>query len=330
MKHLFKKLCILSIPLWIYLAFFIAFEPNNYFGLKQTASSTAPISRIRSFTANPSDYLILGDSRLAHFDMQQVQTISKKTWQNLAFGGASLRETLDLAEFAIQTNPNIKELIIGFSFYTLNQKYDTDRMSSLQDTLQNPFAYVLNLEYNVNALTSFTNWLIWLKQKLSGTTQLSWAEAQIERETRDWQYPQDYISADGTIYPVHTKLAEYAALIRPTCQGWTPNQQQFQRLLDFASQCQQKGIGLTILLPPMAENVREEICTPLGITQQMTQQILPALQQASEKYNFTLLDYEWQNPPDFDQDRQFFDGFHLDTEYGLPAFTQMVFGNLTK
>lgn len=330
MKHLCKKLVLLSIPLLLYLAFFVTFEPNNYFGIRTSAGSTTPIARVRAFTEQKGDYLILGDSRLAHFDMEQAKQQSGISWQNLAFGGASLRETLDLAEFALEQNPNIKHLLIGLSFYTLNQKYDTDRMSSLQDTLNNPLAYILNLEYNVNTLTSFTNWTIWLKQKMAGETTLSWAEAQIERETGNWQYPADYTGVDGTIYPVHTKLAEYPDLIYPNCQNWAVNQEQFDRLLQFAADCESKGIEVTILLPPMADNVLQEICTPLGITEQMTQTVLPVLHQAAKESGFSVLDYEWQNRPDFEDDKQFFDGFHLDTEYGLPTFSEMVFGNLTK
>lgn len=330
MKHLCKKLALLCIPLVLYLAFFIAFEPNNYFGLRSGAGSTAPIARVRSFTAQSGDYLILGDSRLAHFDMQLAQQLSGKPWQNLAFGGASLRETLDLAEFALQKNPNVKELLIGLSFYTLNDKYDTDRMSSLQDTLNNPLAYILNLEYNVNTLTSFTNWLIWLGQRTRGETDMSWAEAQIERETGNWQHPADYTAADGTVYPVHTRLAEYPQLILPNCKNWELNEEQFDRLLAFCADCTAKGIQVTILLPPMADNVLDEVCTPLGITEQMTETVLPRLNAAAEQSGFTVLDYEWENRPNFDDDTQFFDGFHLDTEYGLPAFSQLLFSNLTE
>ena len=88
MKHLCKKLALLAIPILLYLAFFIAFEPNNYFGLRNSAASTAPIARVRAFVDNPGDYLLLGDSRLAHFDMEAAAQTSGKPWQNLAFGGA--------------------------------------------------------------------------------------------------------------------------------------------------------------------------------------------------------------------------------------------------
>ena len=40
MKHIIKKLALLFVPVYLWFAFFVAFEPNNYFGIKKTASST--------------------------------------------------------------------------------------------------------------------------------------------------------------------------------------------------------------------------------------------------------------------------------------------------
>ena len=42
MKNILKKLALLMIPVLLWFAFFVAFEPNNYFGLKASASSSQP------------------------------------------------------------------------------------------------------------------------------------------------------------------------------------------------------------------------------------------------------------------------------------------------
>lgn len=327
MKNVLKKLALLAIPVVLYLAFFITFEPNNYFGLyapQPGGGSTAPIARIRAFTENPGSRLILGDSRLAHFDLSVAQAASGKQWQNLAFGGASLRETLDLAEFALETTPDIEEILFGVSFYTFNSSYDTDRMSALESTLRNPLAYIFNLEYNVNALTGFSNWAAWLRRRAAGETSFTWAESKLEHETGDWAYPADYTSpSTGEVYPVHTKLARYPATIYPVCENWRVNEEQLARLCDFAALCQARGIALTLVLPPMSDNVLEEVCRPLGIDTAM-QPVLQTLNACGAR----VLDYEWAARPDFDDDRQFFDGFHLDTSYGLPQFTEQLFSEL--
>ena len=326
MKNILKKLALLCIPVALYLGFFLAFEPNNYFGLRQASGSTQPVARLRAYQADPGRSLILGDSRLAHFDMELAQAVSGREWQNLAFGGASLRETIDLANYVLDSGSEVDELVFGLSFYTLNARYDTDRMSALEDTLRNPFAYVLNLEYNVNTLTSFTNWLIWARHRLSGETAMTWAEAQQESETGNWT-DADYLAPDGSRYALHAALAEYPAVITPTCTGWTLNQPMVEQLEALAARCQAEGVRLTIVLPPMADNVLEEVCEPLGIDAQMAA-FLPRLHAWEDEYGVRVLDYEWEDRPAFDDDRQFYDGFHLDTVYGLPQWTQQLFAAL--
>ena len=103
MKLICKKLALLAIPVAVWFVFFAAFEPNNYFGLKASASSSQPVARVRAYQQHPGQNLILGDSRLAHFDLALVQEVSGQEWQNLAFGGASLKETLDLADYVLQS-----------------------------------------------------------------------------------------------------------------------------------------------------------------------------------------------------------------------------------
>ena len=44
----------------------------------------------------------------------------------------------------------------------------------------------------------------------------------------------------------------------------------------------------------------------------------------------TLLDYEWGGSIITDDDKQFFDGFHLDERYGLPEWTQELFGDIAR
>ncbi len=327
MKNIIRKLALVLIPVVLYLCFFMAFEPNNYFGLRTGSASSQPVARLRAYQQAPGERLILGDSRLAHFDMQQVQQITGQNWQNLAFGGASLRECIDLGNYILDSGNPVKELVFGLSFYTINGKYDTDRMAALEDTLANPLAYILNLEYNVNTLTGFSNFLIWGGQRLRGQTDLTWTQAQVENETGEWT-DADYYGADGTRYPVHALLAEYPPKLMGNCTGWYVNEEMMTQLQIFLDRCSQQGVKVWLVLPPMAENVRTEVCRPLGIEDQMQPQ-LARLADWQARYGITVLDYEWTDIPAFDQDRQYFDGFHLDTVHGLPQWTQMLFENMT-
>ena len=313
MKNILKKLALLAIPVAAWLAVFIAFEPNNYFGLKDSAGSSQPVARVRAYQQDPGRSLILGDSRLAHFDMELVEEASGMEWQNLSFGGASLKETLDLADYVLDSGHPVDTLLVEVSFYTLNEHYNTDRFSQLEETLENPLAYCLNLEYNVNALTV-------LLDTLRGTPDAV--------ESGDW-VEGDYLADDGTLLPLHRKLYDYPATITPKCRNWTLDEEQFARLRTLAADCNARGVRLILVLPPMAENVRTEVCDVFGITEAMENEVLPTLRAWSETDGFTLLDYEWGGSCITDDDTQFFDGFHLDERYGLPDWVDELFTDVT-
>ena len=311
MKHILRRAAPLFLPVLVWLAFFIAFEPNNYFGLRPQTSSTQPVARVRQYQADPGRNLILGDSRLAHIDMDQAAQVSGKQWQNLAFGGASLKETLDLADYILDSGNPVDELVLSVSFYTLNQNYNTDRFQQLETTLENPVAYCLNLEYNVNALTVFLD-------TVRGTPDAV--------ETGEWG-PADYVGEDGETIPLHYKLYVYPQSLIPRCKDWSLSDQ-FPRIARLAAECRDRGIHLTVVLPPMADNVLTQVCEPYGIDTAMEQEVLPQLKVWAGAYDFTLLDYEWENRPDFDDDTQFYDGFHLDEVHGLPQWVDLFFSEL--
>lgn len=312
MKNILKKVLLLMIPVLAWFLFFLVFEPNNYFGLKASATSSQPVARVRAYQQAPGENLILGDSRLAHFDMALVDGLTGQTWQNLAFGGASLKETLDLADYVLDSGNPVDTMLVEVSFYTLNAGYNTDRFAALEKTLNNPLAYCFNLEYNVNALTVAMD-------TLRGTPDTI--------ESGDW-VESDYLADDGTILPLHRKLYDYTTTITPRCKSWTLNTDQFERLRALAERCQAESVRLVVVLPPMAGNVRTEVCDEFGITDVMQDTVLPALGEWVGEYGFTLLDYEWGGSVITDDDTQFFDGFHLDEKYGLPIWTEELFNDM--
>lgn len=316
MKNILTKCALLLVPVLAWLCVFVCFEPNNYFGLRDVTPTESSISRLKAYERTGGDRVIIGDSRYAHFDMALVEQVSGKAWTNLSFGGASLKENNDLLAWVLDENPDLKEVVYGLSFYTLNNSYNADRMGTLEDTLHNPFAYFFNLEYNVNTLTA-------ISERLQGI------QSGGEGETGDWVYPEDYTDpATGEVYPVHTVLAVYPAAITPRCENWEVNRPELEAFYALAEECRARGVKLTVVLAPMADTVLNKVCVPFGIAQKMEQDVLPALNEAAARHGFALLDYEWADRPALEEDTQFFDGFHLDTRYGLPVWTEQLFTDL--
>ena len=107
-------------------------------------------------------------------------------------------ETLDLADYLLDSGHDTDTLLVEVSFYTLNAGYNTDRFATLEETLNNPLAYCFNLEYNVNALTVAMD-------TLRGTPDTI--------ESGDW-VEADYLADDGTVFSRCT--ANYTTTPRPS------------------------------------------------------------------------------------------------------------------
>ena len=207
MSRLLKKLFFIFLPIGVYLGIFVYFEPYNYFGIKtKNYDPDSAIVRVRNYMQDPADVIILGDSRMAHFDMGTVGDLVGEPVGQLSFGGAAFNESMDLLEFAMDKNPNLKTVYFGVSFYTLNESYYKDRMSSIEKTAENPFAYILNFNYNIEMLNN-------IKNTLSGGAALD------EKEIGHWTQ-EDYLYPDGTQRPFRKNLEEYAGTIYSVCENY--------------------------------------------------------------------------------------------------------------
>ena len=302
----FGKLALALLPVAAWLCFFIASEPNDYFGLRGEGSLNAPVSRIRAYENDMTNNVILGDSRMAHFDMELVEEVSDEAWSNVSYGGASLDESIDEFYYLYELNPDIQNVVFGVSFYTLNNNYRTvNRMATVKTQLENPAAYLFNLEYNINALTVFKD------EVLLGLPDVE--------ETAE-HTPDEYVDENGGALPFRSDLIDYAEnSLAPVCENYAVNEAALERLLELAAFCEEHGVNFTVVFPPMDESVRVLVAQPNGIDDTMAD-VLARLADAGVR----VLDYEWENDPGY-PDTAYYDGFHLDTVHGLPEWTKTLF-----
>ncbi|MBR5805428.1 MAG: hypothetical protein IKY30_01485 [Oscillospiraceae bacterium] len=305
MTKLLKKLALVMLPVVIYFAIFIYFEPYNYFGLKHNEYvSDSAIVRVRNFLADPADVIILGDSRMAHFDIDLVESIVGEDVGQLAFGGASINESMDLLEYALKTNPDIHTIYFGASFYTLNRNYYKDRMSQIETIATNPLAYMLNFNYNMEMLNEI-RWFILGQENVHKRDEGIWTE-------------EDYLHEDGTPRKYRKNLQEFAENLYNVCYGYEYDQGDVDRYLELAQQCKDRGITLYTVLPPLDDSMIDIVVHPLGLEQYIEKFIGQV-----EDYT-TLLNFEYNETNIFTQD-EFYDGLHLDVVRGMPRYTQMLF-----
>ena len=306
MFKLVKKLALIALPIVIYFGIFIYFEPYNYFNLRHDEYvDDSAIVRVRRYSHEPSDIVVLGDSRMAHFDTALASRYAGEDVKMLSFGGASLNESMDLLEFAIETNPDLHTVYFGVSFYTLNENYYKDRMSHIKTIATNPFAYMLNFNYNIEMLNE-------IKFALMGIKNVA------EKDEGHWD-ESDYLNEDGTPRKYRKNLEEFAVnAIRPVCDGYIFDTRDMERYIELMKLCQEKGIKTYTVLPPVDVSIKDLVIDYLDLSQY----IFTFISEVSP-YT-TVLNYEYPEEPIFTQD-EFYDGLHLDVVKGLPGFTQMLF-----
>lgn len=312
---LLAKLGLFLLPLLIYFTVFIIFEPYNYFGLQNNATeSDQVIYRVRQFVNDPQDAIILGDSRMAHMDMAQVEALTGRRFSNLAFGGAAENEMIDLCEFAMERNPDIDTVYLEVGFYTLNARYDKNRVSNIETIVTNPLAYLFNFDYNIEMLNR-------IRLRLQGAYLGVENETAVDPVTGELKYTEaDYHDENGNPLPYRRQLMDYNEVIRPVCTNYSINEEVLQRLVDLAAVCEERGVELHFVLPPVADSVYNEIIVGMGIEPQ-----LAAAVETLRATGADVIDLEYAGRPAL-ADYMFFDGFHVDTTLALPLVTEMIFG----
>lgn len=333
MKKLLRNIALLLLPVVAYFGVFIAFEPNNYFGLRaQPLGGSDIIARLRQYEKQPGDFVMVGDSRLAYFDMEAAEEYAGVAFENLCYGGASLMEELDLLEWLLEKNSNMDTVVLGLSFYTLNSALNHDRM--VVKALRNPLVYMTNLTYNINMLeTLYVLAVRALRGEgppapgtlpADGDMVLGGGQA----ETRD---PASYtwntveVPVTGGQMMVRTDLASYALNdLQPRVKLWALNDKAYGRLLEMAADCAKAGVQLVVALPPVEDSVHTLLTEPYGIEAPM-HEVVNALRKAGA----TVLDYEFTERPAWGHE-MFYDGFHPDYERGLPAWTELLFSDVKK
>lgn len=351
MKKLCLKLLCVALPFLLYFGVFVAFDPADYFGVNHASTAgNSVVTRVKRFVDAPQNAIILGDSRMAHFDMDLVREVSGRAWSNLAFGGASMNESIDLFWLAVQQNPAIDAVVFEASFYTLRQGDTRNRTEAILTAVRNPAAYLFNFNYNVDMLQNILEHVKhWRNPNYvigEATDTGRWAPADYLDETgAPLPYRRNLIGYAATLYTggnlakagvlpavetaVDDEGREYVANARALVEAFSQvteadsayslHEDNLAALLEVAAYCKENNITLTFVLPPVDGAIREYVLEGL--------ELWPALARIKSALSATgarVLDYEYEPAVTFSED-QFYDGFHLDIVKGLPQYTEILF-----
>ncbi len=237
MRKLILKIFILLLPFFLYCMFIFIFEPYNYYNIKLLGNKSKynhAIYRMRYFVNNNYENIILGDSRSAHYDINYINSVSNKEYANLAYGGASLRERIDLFWFAVKAR-KLKTVVFQIDYHTMNLNYDLNRIENVLPMVYDYMKYYVNLENNIAAFENFFG-------MIHNEAPKKYNE---EERKRMWQkYNEDRL-IEARIFSV--------------------NSEQIKRIKEMIEYCHNNNIDIIIYIPPVHEDVWNDVIKPSNI-----------------------------------------------------------------
>ncbi len=316
MKKFISKFLLFTIPFLLFFVWFLAFEPYDYFGLRGgTNYANKQIYEMRRLLREEPTNIILGDSRMAHLDDDLVYEYAGEEYLNLAFGGATMGEIIDLFYFADE-HTDLEKVYISISFFTINSTYSTDRVTETIPIVLDPLVYLSrftnypatynNMHAQIDNLTYYIDKGYWYDETYQ--TPLS--------ERGDVTYNEFGQREDIVLFSeLHTQYP-YPMYI------FEPNEVYMDDLKELALYCDAQGIEITAVFPPVQQAYWDIVIEGMGYTEG-----LEAYKNELLQY-FSAIDMEWQSEYIKD-DTKFFDPLHLYKEFYDEDFTRVIFTDYT-
>ena len=303
---------IFLLPFILLIALFFTFEPYDYFAIKGDSwYMSRSISGMRELMLKKPSQIILGDSRMANLNADYIEQLTGEHYTNLAFGGATLNESIEQFWFATQ-NTQLRRVVIGMDYYTLNNcLYSSERMQNVIDKVRNPFLFLADFSYWIDAMQNAKNKTYDLISQMTGNPEY---KSVIDD-------PSSLEQLDPPVSTEHIKgyredLYNYAKLLLSNMVGeggygidYSLNKPNgyIQRILAIADYCKENAIELIIVLMPCNRAIWDLVIQPTGI--------IFAIPVYKDTLKAAAIVYDGEFYNDFAKDdTRFLDGHHLALE----------------
>ena len=154
MKYLITRILLFCMPLFLYILIVFFIDPydivrtENNPKLKKLKSEISyklnyPLYKLKRYALNPTDIIILGDSRANKLNTAVFENLTKSTVTNLAYGGGTLTEMIETFWYVVGVH-EVKEVYIGISFFNYNETLNMNRVSEAKEITNSLPLYLLS------------------------------------------------------------------------------------------------------------------------------------------------------------------------------------------
>lgn len=208
MKYFIKRILLFSTPIFIYTIIAIYIDPYNIIRkecspklmeLKSQISCKLnyPLYKIQQYSDNPTDVILLGDSRTNKLNPQVFSSFRQISTTNLAYAGGTLSEIIDTFWY-VSKKHNLKEVYIGANFNLYCESNNMNRVKEAIKLKEAPLSYLYShycFKSTFLILKSLLTGKIIEIEKPNNNKDEFW-EYQLESSAynfyRDYKYPSYY------------------------------------------------------------------------------------------------------------------------------------------
>jgi len=153
LKKIITKFSVFAMPILIWIGLLAIVDPFNYFQLNNFITIKSKEKTAKKFNSllyntiafknNPSPNIIIGDSRIKRFPLESIKKLSGDDYFILHSNAAKLNEIIDLF-WLTNKKIKLKNVIIGINFNLYNEFAYANRVSEVEEMIQNPLLYIFN------------------------------------------------------------------------------------------------------------------------------------------------------------------------------------------
>ena len=149
---LLKKGSLFIFPIIAWMIIVVIVDPFNYFNFSeaispQTKRSSQKLNPLLynsiNFKNNPTNSVIIGDSRIRKLPNKRIQELTQDTYYTLHSNAAKLNEIIDLFWFSTE-HSKLKNVLIGINFNLYNKYAYANRVEDVREMINNPLIYIFN------------------------------------------------------------------------------------------------------------------------------------------------------------------------------------------
>lgn len=287
----FLKLLLIFVSPFIPLGLGVAYiDPFNVFSEEENVEMKAikdeislkinyPLYALQNFYYNPTNTIVLGDSRAHHLHKENFDSLGNESITNLAYGGGTIQEIVETFWAATEIHA-LKKVYVGINFNLYNDLNVRNRVNEANALRESYLSYVLS-KYAIKSS-------YYILESLMTGEKVNMEKPPFSKE-EFWKYQ---LKTAGESF----------------FQNYSYPKKYHKQLNEIVAYCKEQNIELVLFIPPTHTDLQSQISIN-NLDQERIQ-----FKKDLSAFNVRVIDFNFKNRLT-ENDQNFGDPFHFDDAY---------------